>query len=376
MKHILCILQSKESGIDYHRLKVPYTLLAEKYKSEITVDFFYSWQCSLNNLIFWKKYDTVIFNAIVTYEDIDYIDKIKAKGIKVIVDIDDYWHLESTHPSYEKFQKNKESEIRLHNIKQADVVTCASAKLLSTLLEHNANTYLLPNCIEPRLSQYSLLQSKPLDKIVGWIGGSSHLDNIELIKGIATNNNYKFALCGFNNIVTTQVPMPSGRKITDTFDAKERGAFARMEKILTNHYQNFDAGYIKYLNKFEREGEQNYINEKYIRLWSDSVDKYPFMYNYLHTVLYPLHSNPFNSYKSNLRLIESFWFGCQVIASEQVRVHKDFEPFITFVDDRKGSNEWKRIVSLQPENNIEGAREIIKQNYLHENYLALRKELI
>jgi hypothetical protein len=377
MKNILIVLHHPNSGIDWHRFILPYQHLQQKNKSFFTLDTIYSYHLNIDNDQFWNKYDTVIVNSVFTNEDKYYIDKIKAKGIRVIIDIDDYWQIDKKHPSYENYTQKNEAETRLYNIKQADAVTVSTPLLFDACIEHNPNTYLLPNCLFPNLHQFKVLP-KPEQYRVGWLGGSSHLPNIELIRDlIKPYNDYQFVLAGYSNEVSQNITLPSGRQVYESWDAKGKGAFAQMENIITHDLKSIsDLKYRNYLKQYTQKGEEQFLNNpQYIRLWAQKLNAYPKLYNVLHTVLYPLQPTEFNKYKSNLRLIEAFHFDCQVVASTTVQIHEEFKPYIHFVNPYQN---WRNKIKEAKENPIDltGAKEIIKLKYSPEKYEPIRLSII
>jgi hypothetical protein len=86
---------NKNSGVSFHRLIMPLLLLDE-------LDVFIT-----NNLLeehFDKGCDIFYYNRILPDSAVPIIKRLQEKyGFRVIVDIDDYWHLDPHHVLYETY---------------------------------------------------------------------------------------------------------------------------------------------------------------------------------------------------------------------------------------------------------------------------------
>jgi glycosyltransferase involved in cell wall biosynthesis len=88
-----------------------------------------------------------------------------------------------------------------------------------------------------------------------------------------------------------------------------------LEMLFTNGYKNINPVYRAYLEKYLEEGNDRVVDESYKRLWAKDVFHYGGMYNELDVCLVPLCENNFNSYKSQIKIIEAGWFKKPVIVS-------------------------------------------------------------
>lgn len=118
MRFLVCQKQ-RTNGISYHRLIKPFEFLQRDYGFKVT--FFDNFQ-SLGSFSF-SDYDYLVFNRSMGYsmnEEVQIINQFKEAGVKIILDIDDYWHLPEHHTirwredlDYHVWQSNILANIRL-----------------------------------------------------------------------------------------------------------------------------------------------------------------------------------------------------------------------------------------------------------------------
>ena len=130
------------------------------------------------------------------------MNMLKELSIPVVLDIDDYFHLSDFHPMVITARKEKWHEKIINHIRKADYVTTTTDIYAKTLRKYNQNVSVFPNAINPDEKQYSY-QKNESDKIrFGIVCGSSHLHDIQLLKGISEcarpDNNVQLVLCGFD----------------------------------------------------------------------------------------------------------------------------------------------------------------------------------
>ncbi len=83
---------SRQSGVSYHRLFIPTMYLPKQYA--MLTD-------TLTEEELEKGYDIVFINRYVLGLEANEIDNLRKKyGFKLVVDIDDYWHLDVWHMLY------------------------------------------------------------------------------------------------------------------------------------------------------------------------------------------------------------------------------------------------------------------------------------
>ena len=301
MIKILLVTQTNHTGLTYHRQLIPHTNLERNYPGEYEVI-----PCHDINLVTdeeLKDYQIVSFLRIVDYQfkTKDIIDRCKKAGCKVIIDIDDYWKLHPTHELFKAYEDNKIAEQTIIGLELVDYVTCTTEHFADRIKQHNTNVEVLSNSIDTTELQF---QNKPInaDRLrLGWIGGIYHHKDIrlmyegfnEVFKGVKSD---KFQLC------------------LGGFGANQVYQF--LEVIYTNEYKNIKSDlYRKYLAEYIEQGNEIANEQPYKRLWGKSVFQYGTLYNEIDVALVPLVEHNFNSFKSQIKIIEAGFFKKAVIVS-------------------------------------------------------------
>lgn len=104
-------------------------------------------------------------------------------GFKFIMDVDDYWIIDSWNPVYKEMQ-GETLKARVETMKAADILTCTHARLAEKLRELNptARIFILPNGLDHTLDQWRATEVK--DVSFGYIGGPTHKRDLEALKGV------------------------------------------------------------------------------------------------------------------------------------------------------------------------------------------------
>ena len=264
--------------------------------------------------------DIIFFSRDIPGRGIEWLHKQKGKGVKLVMDIDDYWELSPTHPVYSLWYRDKMNQRIVENIQLADLVFCTTEILRKKILEYNKNCIVIPNAVPFGEQWYKQngykedISERKMNFL--YAGGSSHYNDILLLKNTFDKignekyitDNAKFTLAGFN-------PLPDRHCEWD----KMASVFSRtksFEVLKTRPLQMHMSFY-------------------------DSAD----------VCLVPLVNNEFNRYKSELKIIEAATreLPCMVSNTMPYSEFKDF-PGIFFEDWKKNikfclSNP-KEIVSL------------------------------
>ena len=135
-------------------------------------------------------------------------------GIIVIVDIDDYWMPTKEHPIYSIIVQHKINERIVMNLKEASYITTTTDIFANEIRKLNKNVIVFPNAINPKEPQFNE-PTLPSDKIrVGWLGGSSHLHDLQLLDFARLSQHkdkLQFVLCGFDTRGTvTEINQQTG----------------------------------------------------------------------------------------------------------------------------------------------------------------------
>lgn len=334
MIRLLVIVQGINSGVGYHRLTVPYTLVSDLYGDEIQVTFEYDIEY---RTIKWieDNFDVVTFSGNIGTSVVD-CNKItgylQAKGIPVIQDVDDYWKLDKLSPFYEHYNKCKHGDYMPFTLSHVKYVTTTTERFRDEIIKINPNVTVLPNLIDTRIDQFKSRPTKSKRIRIGLTGGNSHFqDNILLqnvIKGLSQEvlDKVQFVLCGINAGVLTP-----GDVNYET------------ERILTRNYADISPEYKEYLDSTHE--TTNYPNSDdlpYFRVESKHITKYGQIYNYIDILLVPLRKTIFNNMKSPLKLIEAAAFDKAVIASNTA-------PYSDLIDYEiplcKNDKEWIKAIT-------------------------------
>lgn len=142
----------------YHRLHLPF-----KYIKGLSVT---------NDI---NKASVIVFNRLPSFDILNY----KAKGVKLIMDIDDYWHLYQEHYLFQNWRPEPYENC----LKIVDFVICTTDLLASKIMPFNKNVEVVPNALPFGYDQFKT--SKPLYRgRFAYVGGNSHKLDISIIPGL------------------------------------------------------------------------------------------------------------------------------------------------------------------------------------------------
>ena len=300
MIRILLVTQVNETGLTYHRQRIPHINLERNYP-EYKLAICYDINLVTDEEL--KDFQIVSFLRLVDYQfrTQDIIYRCKKAGCKVVIDIDDYWKLHPTHELFKAYEENKIAEQTVAGLELADYVTCTTEHFADRIRQHNPNVLVLPNSIDTTEPQF---ENKPVnaDRLrLGWIGGIYHHKDIRLMyEGFkevfkdVKNDKFQMSLggCGANQV------------------------YQFLEVIYTDAYKNIKSDFYRGYLKEYREQDNDLANaQPYKRLWGKSVFQYASLYNEIDVALVPLVEHNFNSFKSQIKIIEAGFFKKAVIVS-------------------------------------------------------------
>ena len=316
------VLPSDKTGVGKFRSVDPHVFLQNLYPDDFHVDIDYEPQ--INNIEYWKKYQIVHAHRSIG-QDYDMapriIEWLKSIGIVVIVDLDDYWLPTIEHPIHNIIVKHKIDEKIKTNLKAASYVTTTTDIFANEIKKLNKNVIVFPNAINPKELQFNQ-PTPPSDKIrVGWLGGSSHLHDLDLLGGFVQKNSdindkLQYVICGFDTRGTVTEINPQTGEEKQREIRPEETVWVRYEEIFTNKYSTIDDDYKKFLLEF-KEGEYKSGNDlPYVRVWTKPVTTYAMNYSKFDISLAPIKNHIFNRMKSQLKVIEAGFYKKALIASE------------------------------------------------------------
>lgn len=248
------------NAVKYHRLLAPLAHLTQTYNIEFKVLF-----NGKNDKWLMECYDVshVIcsreLSSFYVQQDKLCYDILRKRGIKVILDMDDYWVLPKHHILYSMYKREKLTERYINLIKNCcDAVWTTTKQLADKIRPLNKNVFIVKNAL---FDKQFVNSSTQIDfDTFYYSGGSTHKRDLSIIKGLM--NDYKFKIM-----------------ITD----KE-----------------------KYIDEWFPEAEM--IPPKFVSSYAEE-------YHNAGIFLIPLIENDFNSCKSELKMIEAGHFGKPVIVS-------------------------------------------------------------
>ena len=308
-KRIIVVIDGL-GGVDYHRTAMPFAYIKEK--GIFDVDFAITEKEIQAVKI--ENYDILVYSRYLL--DMSLLQKAIDKGLKVVVDIDDYWNVPKYNPAY-KVYKEKGKRFVLESLKVAHQVWTTTNQLAWNVAQINKNVYVLPNYIDTDEPQWNDKNEHPLT--IGYVGGFSHLEDVKLLRDqigpVCEKYNARFLLCGYNHLDPLSMEMEY--QITGT---KERP------------------------NWF-------WVGE------NTSVINYGKYYSHMDIAIAPLTSTTFNRFKSELKIVEAAAYNlpCVVSDVEPYTNHSDNEG-VVFVKN----NQWTKTLSQLIESGQ--AKELGKKN--------------
>ena len=316
------VVPSDRSGVGKFRSVDPHIFLQNNYSEEFHVDI--DFNPPMDDLNFWKNYQIVHYHRSITGDfekSNQLVNKLKQMGIITICDIDDYWKPTKDHPIHDIIIYNKINEKIIESLKHADYVTTTTKFFAEEIRKYNKNVVVLPNAINPNEPQFKE-PTLDCDRLrVGWLGGSSHLADLQLIDSSIAKlsqhkNELQFVLCGFDVRGTvTEINSQTGEHLKRNIKPEET-VWANYEQFFTQKYSYVSDEFEKELKKFIQSEHNEFSNEPYRRVWTLPVTSYAKNYAKMYVSLAPIKNHMFNRMKSQLKVIEAGFYKKALIASD------------------------------------------------------------
>lgn len=256
------------SGPTYHRLTVPLNMMPD---TDI---------CVTNNPTkefgFDKGCDLFMWNRVLPDGLFEALPALKEQyGFRTCCDLDDHWQLEEHHPLYTHYAETEFARKQIEHIRAADVVLVTHERLAAAVRVFNPNVEVVENAI-PRSGQFDIKRdASPVVRLF-WQGSDTHLEDISILQRPLgalgpISKKFKMVMAGFD---------------------EESDVFYKMARMYTAGFKT-----------------------QYKLIPGASVLEYYGMYKDADVCLVPLVKSQFNSYKSNLKVLEAANLGLPVIAS-------------------------------------------------------------
>jgi len=367
------VVPSDRTGVSFFRSTKPHLYLEQMFPEEFHVDIDYTPQ--LDNDEWLKQYDVVHYHRTLgPYDKMEaLVERLKGLGIVSVMDLDDYWAPGPHHPAHLIIKTNQLDKKIVSNLKVAENVTTTTPLFAEELSKLNSNVHVLPNAIDPKEKQFVPNPEKS-DRIrIGWLGGSSHLKDLEILKGLVSKlksdgliDKVQFVLCGFDlRGQVTMIDQKTGQQTQRKIQPKE-SVWYKYEQIFTNNYDIVSPEYKEHLLRFTKEEFDGIENEPYRRVWTKNINSYASNYNLFDISLAPLEENKFNKMKSQLKVIEAGFHKKAIIA-------QDFGPYQL---DLVGAYEKPKSKKEQPTFNENANSYLIESRKNHKDWYKHLKTLI
>ena len=360
------VVPSDRTGVGKFRSVDPHVFLQNIYGDDFHVDIVY--EPPYDDMSFWSEYQIVACHRSIgpDFEKAnELIKKLTESGIIVIVDIDDYWMPGKEHPIHDIIRFNKINEKIVANLKVASYVTTTTTLFADEIKKFNKNVIVFPNAVNPNEPQFKepTLESDRLR--VGWLGGSSHLHDLQLLdsplgKITHLKDKLQFVLCGFDTRGTvTEINQQTGEHKKRDILPHET-VWAKYEQIFTQNHSLISEDYKKYLLKYSQEKYPNELNESYVRVWTQPVTSYAKNYSKFDVSLAPIKNTMFNRMKSQLKVIEAGFYKKAIIASDLGPYTIDLKHCLNhgnfvdgnalLVDENRNHSDWAKYIKKLVEN--------------------------
>ena len=324
-KYKILVIPSDRTGVSKFRSIDPHVNLQKMFPEDFWIDVDYA--PNLEDDAFLKKYDLIHYHRCLSPDgngdrSNKAVERLKELGIPSVMDLDDYWMPTIDHPAHAIVKQNgldKQIKTSLINAQHVTTTTKVFASEMSSL---NKNVYILPNAINPNERQFKP-QPKDSDRIrIGWLGGSSHIKDLEILEGLAGKlhgshkDKFQFVLCGFDLRGQMTMINPETKEQTNRAIEPHESVWYQYEQIVTNKYDILPKEYHEFLMKWKKEEYSDVENTAYKRVWTKPVTTYASNYNHMDISLAPLKEHVFNRVKSQLKVIEAGFHKKALIAQD------------------------------------------------------------
>jgi glycosyltransferase involved in cell wall biosynthesis len=308
-------------GVGKYRCIDPHVYLNNNFTEDFFVDIVFDNVDATD----FSKYHIVQFNKhLLKGVTIDYelqrIEEIRSKGTKVVMDMDDHWDVPKYIPSHNYLKSTKHYENQIKLAKAVDYVTTSTNFLASELKKKGVkNIIVFNNAIDPSENQFNHETKESELTRFGWLGGASHIEDINLLEGNFGKLNgshkgkFQLVLCGFDDRGFVNEINSKGQIERRPMRPWETVWF-KYESVFTDKYKLINDEYREELLKFKKDSEYDDSNQPYRRVWTRQINDYARGYSEFDVALAPLVENNFNRSKSELKVIEAGFYKKAMIA--------------------------------------------------------------
>ena len=356
----ILVVPSDRTGVGKFRSVDPHIFLQTQYPDDFHVDIVYD--VPMNDLNFFKDYQIVSFHRSISPDfekSLELIQQLNESGIATVADIDDYWMPGKEHPIHDMIVVNKINEKIVANLKIAKYVSTTTPLFADEISKFNKNVVVFPNAINPNESQFKE-PTPESDRIrIGWLGGSSHLHDLQLLdqsfsKLTKYSDKLQYVLCGFDTRGTVTEINAQTKEHKKRNILPHETVWAQYEKIFTQDYSIVSEDYKTYLLNYTQEEFSNENSESYVRVWTRPVQSYAKNYSKFDVSLAPIKNHMFNRMKSQLKVIEAGFYKKALIASNLGPYTIDLKHCLEngnfvdgnalLVDENRNHSDWAKFI--------------------------------
>jgi glycosyltransferase involved in cell wall biosynthesis len=354
------VVPSDRTGVGKFRSVDPHIFLQNLYGEDFHVDIIY--EPNYDDQEFWSQYQIVSYHRSIgaDFERANTLIKwLNSKGIITVCDIDDYWMPGKEHPIHDIIKFHKINEKIVENLRVSKYVTTTTSLFADEIKKINPNVFVLPNAINSKEPQFNepTLESDKLR--IGWLGGSSHLHDIQLLdqsfnKLLPLKDKIQYVLCGFDTRGTvTEINSKTGEHTKRNILPHET-VWAKYESIFTQNHLIISEEYKKYLLDYTQDEYVNANDESYLRVWTKPVNSYARNYSKFDVSLAPIKNHMFNRMKSQLKVIEAGFYKKALIATNLGPYTIDLKHCLNngnfvdgnamLVDENRNHSDWAKYI--------------------------------
>lgn len=406
-------------GIGFWRTIWPTQALQKYHKDEFDVEI--NGSPNVDNIEYLKNFDIIHFHRhLGPHEKMNEVfGKLRAHGVTLIMDIDDFWEPPTTHPLFEIVKKEGLTQRIKEVVAKADYVSTTTEIFANYIRKINPNVLVIPNALnmEDKMWKSEVVPNESGKCRISWIGGSSHHHDLKLMENsfkLLYNNKelkdkFQIVMCGYDTRGSITEIRPDGSRNTRNILPHET-IWNKFEEIFTANYkeESEDPEYFKWLKKIKRETYPQEYMKNYVRRWTLQLTQYGKHYDYCDVCLAPIEPiekykelpdgeiisiqdnrpgtiksriNYFNEVKSELKIIEAGMKKKALIAQDfgiYKQLLKNGETGILISDNKDGWYKAMRRLIVEPElretlaNNL---YEFVRDKYDLKNVTAMRAQM-
>jgi len=304
------------SGCDYHRIVMPFA-----------------------DNEFQPKENVLVFNRIYS-RGADEVQRLKDRGVKIVVDLDDFYELNPEHYLAGVFTSHTKNIMEM--VKLADVVIVTTEYLAYKIRPLNRNVVVIRNALPYDTGQFTLSDTRAEDTPLIWAGGASHEADLSLVARSFDDD--LLTIAGYE--VYPSAPRGSSQQLTTAEWNKVR------RKLPNAQYKPA----VKHLGE------------------------YMTVYDGHAIAIAPLVDNEFNSCKSNLKILEAGAKGLPIICSKVLPYYNPVDANVVTYAESKAEWHYEVVKLLRNPNYAEDRglmlAEHVRTHYNLEDANELRRQVI